>query len=131
MLEALTQPPYEPLAEADDRVLSLKTAFLLAFPRPQVQGEERARLHLLCPVRAVARYLERTKAFGGSTLQLLVCYGGPLRGKKLSSGTLSHWLVKVITSAGEGEPGVRGFYACARYSWCVHLFGPAPWCLCG
>ena len=41
--------------------------------------------------------MTRTKTFRGSTRQLLVRYGGAQRGHKLSSQSLSCWLVEVIS----------------------------------
>ena len=132
VLRTLCQPPFEPLAEASDRHLSIKTAFLLAVctgfrvsdlvglsiqdgclipqddlsqvvlrPNPASIGKfgptadirpvtlaafpppgeaDKGDLQLLCPVRTIAAYLERTRPFRGSTCQLFVCYGGKREG---------------------------------------------------
>ena len=56
-------------------------------------------LRPLCPVRAVAAYLDRSKSFRGSTRQLLICYGGSSRGQGLSKAGLSRWLREVISPA--------------------------------
>ena len=158
VLRMLSQPPYEPLALADVRALSLETAFLLAVctglrvsdlvgfsvqddcltlqddlsqvvlrPNPAFVGKSGPGARIspvtlyafpppgeldvggsrpLCPVRAVAAYLERTASFRGTTRQLLVCFGGPQRGKGLSRGSLSRWLREVISeSLGPAGPG--------------------------
>ena len=55
---------------------------LPAFPPPHKADQEG--LRPLCPVRALACYLEHTWSFRGSTLQLLVCLGGSQRGQRLS-----------------------------------------------
>ena len=66
-------------------------------------------LCLVCPVRALSLYLDRTRGFKGPTLQLLVCYGGSRKGLALSSEGLSAWLQRVISaSVGPDErDGVR------------------------
>jgi hypothetical protein len=52
-------------------------------------------LALLCPVRALRAYLDRMQCFRTSD-QLLVCYGGKLKGKAVSKQRLSHWIVDAI-----------------------------------
>ena len=54
--------------------------------------------HVLCPVRALDVYIERTKAIR-LTDQLFVCYGGKVLGQRLSKQRLSHWLVDTIACA--------------------------------
>ncbi|KAL0152056.1 hypothetical protein M9458_052640, partial [Cirrhinus mrigala] len=49
-------------------------------------------LTLLCPVRALRIYMERTQPFRCSE-QLFVCYGGQQKGKAVSKQRVSHWLV--------------------------------------
>ena len=70
---------------------------LYAFPPPLESDVEG--LRPLCPVRAVAAYLDRSKSFRGSTRQLLICYGGSSRGQGLSKVGLSRWLREVISPA--------------------------------
>ena len=65
---------------------------------PSPVSEEEKRLHLLCPVRAIRIYLERTNSFRRSE-QLLVCYARGNKGKALSSQRLAHWLVDGISEA--------------------------------
>ncbi|XDV36868.1 hypothetical protein PO909_006583, partial [Leuciscus waleckii] len=55
-------------------------------------------LALLCPVRALRAYVDRTRCFRTSD-QLFVCYGGKLKGKALSKQRLSHWIVDAIALA--------------------------------
>ncbi len=68
-------------------------------------------LELLCPVRALRIYVDRTRSFRSSE-QLFVCYGGQQKGKAVSKQRLAHWIVDAITLAyqSQGEPcplGVR------------------------
>ncbi len=68
-------------------------------------------LALLCPVRALRIYVERTRSFRSSE-QLFVCYGGQQKGKAVSKQRLAHWIVDAIALAyqSQGEPcpmGVR------------------------
>ena len=59
------------------------------FPEPKDSRERRR--HLLCPVRAIRFYLQRTADIR-RTQQLLVTYGGRTPGSALSTQRLSHWL---------------------------------------
>jgi len=68
-------------------------------------------LHLLCPVRALACYVELTAALR-HTEQLFVCFGGGVTGKALSKKRLAGWLCECIAhayrQAGKAFPtGVR------------------------
>ncbi|KAI2643946.1 ORF V: Enzymatic polyprotein [Labeo rohita] len=60
--------------------------------------EDDPNLTLLCPVRALRIYLERTQPFRRSE-QLFVCYGGQQKGKAVSKQRISHWLVDAIRVA--------------------------------
>ncbi|KAI2661120.1 ORF V: Enzymatic polyprotein [Labeo rohita] len=60
--------------------------------------EDDPNLTLLCPVRALRIYLERTQPFRCSE-QLFVCYGGQQKGKAVSKQRISHWLVDAIRMA--------------------------------
>ncbi len=62
-------------------------------------------LALLCPVRALRIYVDRTRSFRSSE-QLLVCYGGQQKGKAVSKQRLAHWIVDAIALAyqSQGEP---------------------------
>ncbi len=68
-------------------------------------------LALLCPVRALRIYVDRTRSFRSSE-QLFVCYGGQQKGKAVSKQRLAHWIVEAVALAyqSQGEPcplGVR------------------------
>ncbi len=68
-------------------------------------------LALLCPVRALRIFVDRTRSFRSSE-QLFVCHGGQQKGKSVSKQRLAHWIVEAITLAyqSQGVPcplGVR------------------------
>ncbi len=68
-------------------------------------------LALLCPVRALHIYLDRTRSVRSSE-QLFVCHGGQQKGKAVSKQRLAHWIVEAVALAyqSQGEPcplGVR------------------------
>ncbi len=59
-------------------------------------------LALLCPVRALRQYTDRTQSFKTSE-QLFVCYGGQQKGKAVSKQRMAHWIVDAITLAYEAQ----------------------------
>lgn len=61
-------------------------------------GEGHRRHSLVCPVRALRMYLQRTRNHR-RTDQLFVCFRPDLRGQPLSKARLSHWLVGAIKQA--------------------------------
>ncbi|KAI2661177.1 Tyrosine recombinase slr0733 [Labeo rohita] len=66
---------------------------------------------LLCPVRALRIYVDRTRHFR-RTEQLFVCFGGQQKGNAVSKQRLAHWVVDAISLSyqNQGEPcplGVR------------------------
>ncbi len=68
-------------------------------------------LALLCPVRALRIYMDRTRSIRSSE-QLFVCHGGQQKGKAVSKQRLTHWIVEAVALAyqSQGEPcplGVR------------------------
>jgi len=69
-------------------------------------------LALLCPVRALRAYVDRTRCFRTSD-QLFVCYGGSQKGRALSKQRLSHWIVDTIALAyqQQGRPCPLGVTA--------------------
>lgn len=155
VLEALCETPFEPLNQIPLKMLSLKTALLLAlttakrvsdlcalstrpdclaingdlsravlrpnpaftpkviknsyrsqtvelwaFSPPPHEERTEERLHRLCPVRALACYVQRT-AMIRSSPQLFVCHGANALGRPLSKQRLSHWLCEGIETAYE------------------------------
>ncbi len=50
-------------------------------------------LALLCPVRALRIYVDRTRSFRSSE-QLFGCHGGQQKGKAVSKQRLAHWIVE-------------------------------------
>ncbi len=55
-------------------------------------------LALLCPVRALCIYVDRTRSFRSSE-QLFVCHGGQQKWKTVSKQRLAHWIVDAVTLA--------------------------------
>ncbi len=72
-------------------------------PPPFASGEDE-RLHMLCPVRALKIYVDRSSHWRKSP-QLLVCFGAGHRGLATSKHRISHWVRDAISLAYE----VRGF----------------------
>ncbi|KAL0180479.1 hypothetical protein M9458_022885, partial [Cirrhinus mrigala] len=62
-------------------------------------------LALLCPVRALRIYVDRTRSFRRSE-QLFICLGGQQKGNAVSKQRLAHWVVDAISLSyeGQGEP---------------------------
>ncbi len=60
-------------------------------------------LALLCPVRALRIYVDRTRSVRSSK-QLFVCHGGQQKGKAVSKQRLAHWIVEAV---GLGVPVAR------------------------
>ena len=71
---------------------------LKAFHPPPHSSEAEAELHLLCPVRALAMYVNRSAAFR-STQQLFVCYSDASRGRALSKQRFSRWVCEGVCLA--------------------------------
>ncbi|KAL0149011.1 hypothetical protein M9458_055626 [Cirrhinus mrigala] len=86
VLQGLQQDPFEPL---QDQVVTLQALS---------SQEDDPNLTLLCPIRALHIYMERTQPFRRSE-QLFVCYGGQQKGKAVSKQRISHWLVNAIRMA--------------------------------
>ncbi|KAL0147058.1 hypothetical protein M9458_057582, partial [Cirrhinus mrigala] len=115
-LRGLRGPPFEPLVSVELKFLSLKvstTPFRDQVVNLQALPPEEAdpALALLCPVRALRVYVDRTRSFRRSE-QLFVCFGGQHKGNAVSKQRLAHWVVDAISLAYEsqGEPcplGVR------------------------
>ncbi|KAI2646365.1 Gag-Pol polyprotein [Labeo rohita] len=61
-------------------------------------SEEDQELNLLCPVRALRMYIERSASFRQSE-QLFVCFGGRNKGHPVTKQRLSRWIVDAITLA--------------------------------
>ena len=74
------------------------SVFLQAFHPPPHATAEEARLHLLCPVRALRIYLDRSAHWRKSD-QLLVCFGPPKKGLPAARQTISNWIVQAIATA--------------------------------
>ncbi|KAL0171004.1 hypothetical protein M9458_035600, partial [Cirrhinus mrigala] len=61
-------------------------------------SEEDQELNLLCPVRALRTYIERSTSFRQSE-QLFVCFGGRNKGHPVTKQRLSRWIVDAIRLA--------------------------------
>ncbi|KAI2645254.1 Gag-Pro-Pol polyprotein [Labeo rohita] len=85
--------PKVPTTPFRDQVVNLQ-----AFPS---EGGNPA-LSLLCPVRALRVYLERTQSFRQSE-QVFVCFGGQRKGKAVSKQRLAHWIVDVFLRAYQAQ----------------------------
>ncbi len=59
-------------------------------------------LALLCPVRALRIYVDRTRSVRSSE-QLFVCHGGQQKGKAVSKQRLAHWIVEAIALAYQSQ----------------------------
>ncbi len=69
-------------------------------------------LALLCPVRTLRIYVDRTRSVRSSE-QLFVCHGGQQKGKAVSKQRLAHWIVEAVLLVyqSEGEPCPLGLRA--------------------
>ncbi len=72
-----------------DQVVNLQ-----ALPREEADPA----IALLCPVRALRIYVDRTQSFRISD-QLFVCFGGQQKGRAVSKQRLAHWIVEAIVLA--------------------------------
>ncbi|KAL0160962.1 hypothetical protein M9458_044687, partial [Cirrhinus mrigala] len=129
-LQGLREAPFEPLASVELKYLSLKTALLTALASIKRVGDLQAfsvdeaclefgpleeadpASALLCPVRALRIYVDRTRHFR-RTEQLFVCFGGQQKGNAVSKQRLAHWVVDAISLSyqNQGEPCLLGVRA--------------------
>ncbi|XP_056619862.1 uncharacterized protein LOC130434030 [Triplophysa dalaica] len=88
--------PKVPTTPFRDQVVTLQ-----ALP----SGEEDPTSHVLCPVRALRLYIDRTQNFRSSE-QLFVCFGRQHQGRAVSKQRLAHWIVDAISLAYQstGQP---------------------------
>ncbi len=97
--------PKVPTTPVHDQVVNLQ-----ALP----SKEANPALALLCPVRALRIYVDRSRSIRSSE-QLFVCHGGQQKGKAVSKQRLTHWIVEAIALVyqSQGEPcplGVRAHF---------------------
>ncbi len=64
---------------------------LHSFHSPPFSSSEDEKLHMLCPVRALKLYVDRSKVWRKSS-QLLVCFGAGRRGLATPKQRISHWV---------------------------------------
>ncbi len=81
--------PKVPTMPFRDQVVNLQ-----ALPREEADPA----IALLCTVRALRIYVDRTQSFKTSD-QLFVCFGGQQKGKAVSKQRLAHWIVEAIVLA--------------------------------
>ncbi len=81
--------PKVPTMPFRDQVVNLQ-----ALPREEADPA----IALLCPVRALCIYVDRTQSFRTSD-QLFVCFGGQQKGRAVSKQRLAHWIVEAIVLA--------------------------------
>ncbi len=72
------------------------------FHPPPFASSEDEKLHMLCPVRALKLYVDRSKIWRKSS-QLLVCFGAGRRGLATSKQRISHWVRDAISLAYEAR----------------------------
>ncbi len=75
---------------------------LHSFHPPPFASSEDERLHLLCPVRALKLYVDRSKVWRKSP-QLLICFGAGRCGLATSKQRISHWVRDAISLAYEAR----------------------------
>ncbi len=85
--------PKVPTTPFRDQVVSLQ-----ALPPEEADPA----LALLCPVRALRHYVDRTQSFRTSD-QLFVCHGGRQKGKAVSKQRMAHRIVDAITLAYQAQ----------------------------
>ncbi len=85
--------PKVPTTPFRDQVVSLQAL---------APGGGRPSPGLLCPVRALRLYTDRTQSLRTSD-QLFVCYGGQQKGKAVSKQRMVHWIVDAIALAYQAQ----------------------------
>ncbi len=85
--------PKVPTTPFRDQVVSLQ-----ALPPEEADPA----LALLCPVRALRYYVDRTQSFRTSD-QLFICHGGWQKGNAISKQRMAHWIVDAITLAFQAQ----------------------------
>ncbi len=75
---------------------------LHSFHPPPFASSEDEKLHMLCPVRALKLYVDRSKVWRKSS-QLLVSFGAGRRGLATSKQRISHWVRDTISLAYEAR----------------------------
>ncbi len=81
---------------------SFRSQVVHSFHPPPFASSEDERLHLLCPVRALKLYVDRSKDWRKSP-QLLICFGAGRRGLATSKQRISHWVRHAISLAYEAR----------------------------
>ncbi len=113
--------PKVPTTPFRDQVVSLQALAL---------GGGRPSLALLCPVRAVRCYVDRTQSFRTSD-QLFICHGGRQKGNAVSKQRMAHWIVDAITLAYQAQGVPCPFRLRAHSTRSVASSGRGLWRLAG
>ncbi len=79
-----------------------QVVMLHSFHPPPFASSEDERLHMLCPVRALKLYVDRSEVWRKSS-QLFVCFGAGRRGLATSKQRISHWVRDAISLAYEAQ----------------------------
>ncbi|KAK3554923.1 hypothetical protein QTP86_001512 [Hemibagrus guttatus] len=82
--------------------MARRPVILQAFCLLPYESAEQERLHLLCPVRALKNYVQRSGSWRKSPF-LFVCFGSWNKGNPVSKQRLAHWAVEVFTQAYEAR----------------------------
>ena len=112
MLQALTKPPFEPIAKRELKFLTLTTVFLVAL----ASGRRRSEIHSLCfdshhfrqnqdqimVTLNPARLLAATPECRKGRKKLYISYK-PSKSDEIKRATISSWIVKLIRLAHESE----------------------------
>ncbi len=99
--------PKVPTTPFRDQVVSLQ-----ALPLEEADPA----LALLCPVRALRLYTNRTQSLRTSD-QLFVCYGGQQKGKAVSKQRMAHWIVTSPLTKLKACPARSGCVPTLREAW--------------
>ncbi len=108
--------PKVPTTPFRDQVVSLQV----------MPPEEDPALALLCPIRALRHYVDRTQSFRTSD-QLFVCHGGRQKGNAVSKQRMAHWIVDAITLAYQAQGVPCPFMLSSLYEKCSVLLGAGSW----
>ncbi len=82
---------------------------LHSFHPPPFASSEDERLYLLCPVRALKLYVDRSKVWRKSP-QLLICFGAGRRGLATSKQRISHWVRDTISHSTRGVASSQALF---------------------
>ncbi|KAI7801460.1 reverse transcriptase/ribonuclease H/putative methyltransferase, partial [Triplophysa rosa] len=88
----------QPLVQGKHVLVRDQVVNLQALPT----GEEYPTPSVLCPVRTLRLYLDRTQSYRSSE-QLFVFFGGQQKGRAVSKQRLAHWIVDAVATAYQSQ----------------------------